>query len=431
MEKMIVSYLGASLFEDLEDNNGVMISPELSDEVVNAPVVEEMRGLVRRAKNVDWIAKIIKNDLEGPQTLAISIVRHKCNIPSIKASLFDLWENRNKLSIRVVISLIYSLLNYSDLEEKYHMEMFEYLKKNKEVWKDKVIEWWRNSELVVENARNRLDDPTFPDSKKWIYLAQIAWFGKEQDSLKLLQNYVNPCQHVKTVVQSLIDDLKKDHRNERILISRDSESGTEIAKYILRKLSEDIENGCTLNPKVYYALSSFEPANSLRSFIKTDDVGWLTKLLKSQKPEERIFALSVVRPLQEDPDIRMILFQMWGEPALPNLVKQGLIFRLLDYKDLDLSIQEGIWHWVSANREIFMKRVRERYRSDNKLVEHALGRLNDPNFAESKKWIYLAQIAWSNDGAKHIDILTGSAQSGGTFMAQVAKELLKAMENAS
>jgi len=193
-------------------------------------------------------------------------------------------------------------------------------------------------------------------------------------------------------------------------------------------LLENLRSGKGVDRKTSHDLVVFNNANYLRNLLTDKDLIWIKNLLTSEYDEHKELAICIIQPLQNNPGIKNLLLSLWKQ-KISLLVQNALIYRLLDYSDLETNYHEIIMNWVSENKEAFKNIVVEWYKGVENVVNLAQSRLANPNFPDSKKWIYLIQIAWLGDSEIARKIIKPYTRHNIEFVAKVAKELLMELDN--
>jgi len=183
----------------------------------------------------------------------------------------------------------------------------------------------------------------------------------------------------------------------------------------------DGRSGRGLDPGLVDKLVKKEVADRLRKRLRHEDAGWILECLRSRQEGVLAFAVAVVRPLQDNDAVRERLFEIWEE-SLPPRIRVGLVFRLLDYNDLSLAWHDNLYNWVLENERPWRDKATEWY-SLGELVENAKERLGNPRFPESKKWMYLLQVARFGTCREALEVLSEYEHSTAPFVAKIAKRL--------
>ncbi len=166
----------------------------------------------------------------------------------------------------------------------------------------------------------------------------------------------------------------------------------------------------------------------LRNQIRSTDVPLLLELANDEdKPWCRSFAVSLMRSVESDTSIRDFLFRSWAsETDYP--MRLAIMWRLLDYNDLDISMHRSIYKFVKTNWEQWKKDMRKWY-GPHKVLGSVEYRLADESFPKSKAWVYLC-LAMVSDNMKGIhSLLSQYVDSRESIVGEVAIELTKIIEN--
>lgn len=199
----------------------------------------------------------------------------------------------------------------------------------------------------------------------------------------------------------------------------------EIVSYLGEKLLADLRSGASISSDLFGRLVNSSVANTVRPRISIEDAEWIRTLLCSKDPEYQAFGVSLVRPIQHDPDIRKLLFAMWDRPEVDENARVGLIYRLLDYPDLEESWHRRLFKYIQENGDAWFAKVMEWYGERSIGVAKASARLVDPDFPESKKWVYLLQLSRLATADEAVRLISPFRNSEARFVAQVADDLVR------
>ncbi len=193
--------------------------------------------------------------------------------------------------------------------------------------------------------------------------------------------------------------------------------------YVAGKVLRDLKSGHSFDPELSDALVSMEVADALRRSVSENDQEWLLPLLVDSAEGTLNVVLAVIRPFQNGARIRDRLMALWRSGSSER-IKNGLVYRLLDYPDLPICVHEEIFRWFLDNREYHRAKCIEWYGGTHRVVDGALTRLQDPAFPASKAWVRLLQVFWFAEAGCARKIIQPYATHDEPFVRNVAEQLL-------
>lgn len=185
----IYKYLAVKVMEDIQNGND--IDEDLAKEVSRYPIIDYLRTQVKEA-HLKMIQNLIHNSSSNDvKRLGVSLLNNlirdrKCT-EEIKAFLQGLWEkenNENKLYI------MWKLLDLPDLDNHLHQEIYGFIKENWDAWLTKAVEWCGGKDKVLDVVIARLNNPSFPKTKAWIYLCNALGSPDTRGVRSLITDYV-------------------------------------------------------------------------------------------------------------------------------------------------------------------------------------------------------------------------------------------------
>lgn len=158
----IVAHLDTGAFPDEGDAARLLYAAE----------VKIMRELVaKRPTLVERVLQIAESETGARPAFALALIRHACSEPATAARLRRLFDERATTDPRLACHLVWRVLDDPDLPEDWHKRLIDYLMSNWDAWKRHLAEFREpGPDGMIAVIRGRLDDPTYPSSKKWIYL---------------------------------------------------------------------------------------------------------------------------------------------------------------------------------------------------------------------------------------------------------------------
>jgi hypothetical protein len=200
----IVAHLESGAFPDEGDAARLLYAAE----------IEIMRELVgRRPGLVERLLKIAEAGTGARPAFALTLIRHWCDQPEVAARLRALFEAREARDPALACHIVWRVLDDPKLPEEWHRRLFDYLMKNWDAWKRHVAEVKEpGPEGMIETVRGRLENPTYPRSKKWIYLLCLP-DGLASDRLEaermIREAASSPEEHMRSVAEVLLSRFYK------------------------------------------------------------------------------------------------------------------------------------------------------------------------------------------------------------------------------
>jgi hypothetical protein len=130
------------------------------------PVIDALRQRVLD-DDVSWILNIIEKETGQAAGLACSLLRKHALRPDVKSCFDNRWGTANPY---LKNRLMWRMLDDPQLPQVRHREFFEFVLANWDTFRDFNLEFYGRGAESFRNIRSRIEDPSFPASKKWIYL---------------------------------------------------------------------------------------------------------------------------------------------------------------------------------------------------------------------------------------------------------------------
>jgi len=185
-QKAIVDYLAQKLVDDLRAGQELPVELQRAYSSVLADAV---RKQIQPA-DWKWIRSMCNSPSEYLRRLAIDLTRNIRDLPEVRPLLEDMWRQQG-LPVSVRIALQARLLDYEDLTEEWHRELFKFTLNNWEEYLQEVRQWVAASGPILNFCRQRLNDPNFPRSKRWFYICNAAAADDPKEAREFIENYKN------------------------------------------------------------------------------------------------------------------------------------------------------------------------------------------------------------------------------------------------
>jgi len=166
-----LKYLAAKVIEDIL--NDKEISEDLAGELNTYPIIDYIRAEVRgshfeRIENFINSASSIEVRRLGISILN-NLIKDEKYARKIKDFLCSLWRNSDN---ETKLYIMWKLLDFSDLENTFHLELYEFVKENWKAWLQKAVDWCGGKDKVLDVVTKRLQDPSFPETINRIKIKQ-------------------------------------------------------------------------------------------------------------------------------------------------------------------------------------------------------------------------------------------------------------------
>ena len=170
MPKKPNSYVADAIVSRLA--SGAWPSDEDAAHLLYAPEIPQMRMLVPDYPGLaSALLKVASSETGNRAAFSLSLLRHVAAGPEWAQSLRDLFLKNGDTNPTFACHVIWRLLDNPELPLDWHDSLFKYILGHWDAWKRHSAEFEEPGPLeMVTAVENRLSDPTFPASKKWIYL---------------------------------------------------------------------------------------------------------------------------------------------------------------------------------------------------------------------------------------------------------------------
>lgn len=164
--------LAVKIMEDIQNGND--IDEDLAKEVNHYPIIDHLRLQVKET-HLKMIQNLIHNSSSNDvKRLGVSLlnnlIRDGKGMEEIKALLYGLWEKEDKEN---KLYIMWKLLDIPDLDNRFHQKIYDFIKENWDVWLTKAVEWCGGKDKVLDVVIARLNNPSFPKTKAFIYAMHL------------------------------------------------------------------------------------------------------------------------------------------------------------------------------------------------------------------------------------------------------------------
>jgi len=181
---------------------------------------------------------------------------------------------------------------------------------------------------------------------------------------------------------------------------------------------------CELDENLAWELNKYPYINYLRSQVKEKDIDKVIKLFESNNQKGiRLLAINMLQNVRNDKRVRVFFHNKWQKHSEYD-VRNPLMWRLLDYSDLEIKVHESIYDFVMENWDKWLENQVQWAGGPDNVLSTFENRLNDTSFPETKHWAYLCACMGSQDKESVRNFLLRYAESSISINAKVAKSLL-------
>lgn len=200
MNDVIIKYVAERIVEDLRTNK--QLNEDLAEALNSYEWLGNLRKLIT-VKDKDWLRQIILANQSPVGELCINLMHSIREEKDVKEFLFDLWRAPSS-KYWTKMQVMWRLLDYPDLSEDIHKNIYEFMRSDWNKWITYVVEKFGGKNEVLESSKERLSNPSFPESKAWVYLCIAAASDNSTDAKNLIAKYARSKSSINAVV---VNDL--------------------------------------------------------------------------------------------------------------------------------------------------------------------------------------------------------------------------------
>ncbi|MDR3666072.1 MAG: hypothetical protein P4L35_04425 [Ignavibacteriaceae bacterium] len=192
------------------------------------------------------------------------------------------------------------------------------------------------------------------------------------------------------------------------------------ADYSAENILMKIRNQNLLEKELVLQLNGRPYIDDLREMISVDDIKYLQIYIESPDNVYKQFALALLQNISSEPLVKDLFFKLWKEAKTYD-EKMNVMFRILDYEDLNQEIHENIYQFALQYWDQWINDCIKWQSKNNPdlVIANMTERLNDPRFPYSKKWIYLLIATASRDFDRVLELLDKYAGTNKTLVEKI------------
>jgi hypothetical protein len=126
--------------------------------------------------------------------------------------------------------------------------------------------------------------------------------------------------------------------------------------------------------------------DTLRSRIRASDIGRLQRMATDKRKAVSALGISLFRPVQRDPDVRKLLFDLWRKKGASYDRRWWVMFRLLDYPDLSMEFHRELFQFTTSNWKQWLADQARNFGGRENLLKVLEARLRNPSWKKSRTW---------------------------------------------
>jgi hypothetical protein len=198
-----------------------------------------------------------------------------------------------------------------------------------------------------------------------------------------------------------------------------------ILAYIAEKVIDDLRNkGKFEDDSLAMDLTAFPFCDPIRSRVTNKDIHILFKLFLSGQKGNQTMALSLLRSQEHQGVIKRFIVEQWEKSREDFEIRYHLMWRLLDFEDLDIDMHNNIYNFVIDNWERWQKRDVIWFKGEECVLDVCLKRLSDDKFPPTKAWAYLCASMAAPEKDQVRELMESYKDSNVSIVGSVARDML-------
>lgn len=200
-----------------------------------------------------------------------------------------------------------------------------------------------------------------------------------------------------------------------------------ITDYLFEKIKSDFKSNNVLSDELCKTIDKYPIIDYLRERVIKEDVSWLMEVAKNNMGKKGDVAISLLKKHINEPLVKDFLYKEWEMTEVFDR-KYSIMWRILDFEDLELNMHEKIYEYLKNNKEVFITEKAEWFGGYDNVLNVCQKRLSDKKFPKTKNWVYLFSLIASPDKEGVKKIIKKYSDSKDEFTSKVASELLAYIE---
>jgi hypothetical protein len=403
--------------------NGNLPTEKDSDFLDRMPLIDALRQRVSE-EDISWLMDIVENEEGVTAGLCCSLLRKHSHRQDVKTRLEGRWDSA---SAYLKNRLMWRMLDNSGLSLEWHQRFLDFVLEEWEVFSSFNLKFLGRSQQGISNIISRLEDSTFPESKKWIYLCCVPAVVEDPNLARLMirpgQSMADPFAQKVTriLLERFFSDENREEIQQQTASPEDQIKGLDFVSYALVSY---MRNGNKPTEVEADYLNRLPIVDKLRGQMTEEDLRWIADAVEKESGEVCGLYLSLLQKFDDQSDIQMRLRRRWENADA--FLRAHLMWRILDDPNLVQEWHKRLFVFVLEEWDVFNNVSLKSLGTPQTVVIQALKRIGDSNFPDSKKWAYLCRVPGSaedQDAARALLHLGLSMND--EFARHVAGDLLK------
>ena len=158
--------------------------------ILKRPYIDLMRERIN-ISDLSKLKELIYSFNPLKRELGLALLQKIKDHPAIKTFLLSLWFESESYDQKM--DVMFRILDYQDLSDEIHKDIYEFIQINWDRWITDCIKWHANNNAsnILSAVKKRLEDKRFPISKAWIYLLMSTASPYKKETSQLIEKFVN------------------------------------------------------------------------------------------------------------------------------------------------------------------------------------------------------------------------------------------------
>jgi hypothetical protein len=373
--------------------------------------------------DIPILIEILEHGCDPTAGFATSLLRHHRRDSRVRNGLEERWSTANAyLKNRIM----WRLLDCEDLDPGWQMEFRRFVCAEWETFQEFNRTFYGASDIALKGLGSRLADPSFPGSKKWIYLCCAPGVLDDRDAVRAIIR-----------LGSLLPDTAA-QEVARLLIDRPPSSmpGSETHDLAVKALTADdlaflakaalsrMRDGVLPTDEESDWLNQLPMIDAVRLQVMQEDLPWIFAVVEGETGKRAGLCLSMLRKFATWEDVQVRLRARWEQSNA--FLRSHLIWRILDDPEVPEEWHRRLFEFILAEWQTFQEVSLKFMGTPQNVVAQVLKRIGDASFPDAKKWAYFCrvpEVAEDQEAARAL--VTLGLQMKNAFTRHVAAELLR------
>lgn len=183
--------------------NGKQLDSTLVKTLTGLPHVDQLRRLIQEG-DWAWIKDLCTSEDGVLQRFGLTLLRPIHHVPGVSELLRQLWEDSD-LPVHAHVYIQFEILQDEQLSAAVKEELLKFTLDNWSEWLQSAACWiGGDAKAVCKYVQSRLDDPSIPASKRWIYACVLGLAGSASCAESLFKRLdIDPDAFVRMVAKKV------------------------------------------------------------------------------------------------------------------------------------------------------------------------------------------------------------------------------------